>query len=130
MKSVFFPLAVLAIGVFGASAASADVAGSWHVEGRVATHAFTLNCDFKPDGGRLGGVCVEAPGNSDPATKAGKAHPLTAGSVNGADVSWTYPASFLLAKFDIVFAGRMDGDHMTGSINVKGHQGTFTAVRS
>jgi hypothetical protein len=99
------------------------------VSGKLASFAFTLNCEFKPDGARLGGVCVDASTN-DPKVASGKSHPLTAGSVDGDKVSWTYQSSFLLTKFDVTFKGVQTGDRISGTLTAQGHDGAFTASRN
>ena len=120
-------LSVAAIAVIGSSV-SAEVSGPWRVTGKVSSFAFTLNCDFKPNGDRLGGVCVDAATNSAK-VKAGKSHALTAGSVHGDAVSWTYRSSFMLSKFDVTYTGKISGGSMRGSIDAQGRAGTFSAVR-
>jgi hypothetical protein len=127
MKFALLPL-VIASTVAAAATASAEVSGPWHVTGKVSAFAFTLNCDFKPDGERLGGVCVDASTN-DPKVNAGKSHVLTAGSVKGDAVTWTYQSSFLFSKFDVIFKGVQAGDKITGAITTQGHDGTFTATK-
>ena len=124
MKSVF--LATMAL--LAASSASAQVAGAWRVSGKVAGLSFTLRCDFKPAGDRLGGLCVDASTN-DARVKAGKSHALTAGTLHGAAVTWTYRSSFLLSKFDVTYAGTISGARMSGTIDAQGHPGAFTAVK-
>jgi hypothetical protein len=127
MKTTMFWLAVAGVVAF-ASPAAAQVAGAWHVAGKVSTFDFTLNCDFKPDGSRLGGVCIDASTN-DPKVNAGQSHTLTAGSLNGDKVSWTYQSSFLFTRFDVTFTGTRTGGRMSGTIDAQGHGGTFIAVR-
>jgi hypothetical protein len=124
MKLALLVVAIAALAV----PASAEVAGPWRVTGKVSGFAFTLNCDFKTSGDRLGGVCVDA-STSDARVKAGKSHILTAGSVHGDAVSWTYRSSFLLSKFDVTYKGTLAGARMTGSIDAQGHVGAFTAVK-
>jgi hypothetical protein len=128
MKQVVLSCAALAAATLAAPANAADASGAWHVSGKIATFAYTLNCQFKVDGGRLGGVCVDA-SNSDPRIKPGKAHALTAGSVAGDKVSWTYGFSVLLNKFDVTYSGVQSGERMSGSITVGSHEGSFTATR-
>jgi hypothetical protein len=127
MKSALLPLLIAATAA-AAAPASAEVSGPWHVTGKVSAFAFTLNCEFKPDGERLGGVCVDASTN-DPKVNAGKSHVLTAGGVKGDAVTWTYQSSFLFSKFDVTFKGTQAGDKMSGAITAQGHDGTFTAVK-
>jgi hypothetical protein len=111
-----------------AGPSAAGVAGAWRVDGTVPPIRFTLDCDFKPDGPTFSGVCVDV-ASSDPRVAAGKSHPLTAGSVNLDKVSWTYQASFLLARFPVVYRGTRTGNQISGSIDVAGRTGTFTATR-
>ncbi len=109
----------LAAGQARAQAGPVDVSGAWRV---------TLTCDFKPDGARLGGVCVDG-STSDPKVATGKAHRLTAGRIDGDKVSWTYQSSFLLTKFDVSYSGTMTGGRISGTIDAQGRQGAFTATR-
>lgn len=127
MKIALVSLTALALAA-SASPAPADVGGAWRVTGRVSSFAFTLNCDFKPDGARLGGACVDASTN-DPKVSAGKSHTITAGHIDGNSVGWTYQSSFLLTKFDVTYDGVQSGDRMSGTIRVRGHEGAFTATR-
>jgi hypothetical protein len=118
----------LAAGQARAQAGPVDVSGAWRVAGKVSSFAFTLTCDFKPDGARLGGVCVDG-STSDPKVATGKAHRLTAGRIDGDKVSWTYQSSFLLTKFDVSYSGTMTGGRISGTIDAQGRQGAFTATR-
>jgi hypothetical protein len=127
MKALIASLPLLTAALL-ASPAAAEVAGDWRVDGDISGVPFALDCRFAPHGPELGGVCVEA-ATGDARVKAGRAHPLTRGAVNGGQVSWAYKASFLVAKFDVNFAGRLDGDHMAGTTEASGRKGHFTAVR-
>ena len=128
MKSVIMPLAVASLLLMAQPAAATEVAGAWRVTGKVAAFAFTLNCRFTTAGGRIAGVCVDA-STSDARAPAGQSHVLTAGTVDGDAVSWTYRSSFLLSKFDVTYRGRLTGDRISGSIKAAGRDGVFTAVR-
>jgi hypothetical protein len=88
---------------------------------KVASVPFSLVCKFERMGPKLGGVCVEPSGH--------KSHPLTAVRVDGDHVSFTHGGSFLLKTFDVNYTGKLDGDRITGQIDVFGHTGDFTAVR-
>ena len=128
MKAVVAQRLLTLAVALAASAASAQVSGPWHVTGKVASLAFTLDCDFKPDGDKLGGVCVDASTNTAK-VKAGKSHVLTAGSVHGGVVTWTYRSNFMLSKFDVTYKGTVTGSKMSGTIDAQGHDGVFTATR-
>ncbi len=110
------------------AARAADLSGSWRLDGKVATFAFTLACVFKQDASRLGGACTDASTN-DPKLTTGKSHPLTAGRVDGDHVSFTYQSHFLLSTFDVTYAGVQTGDRLQGEVRVPGRRGAFTAVR-
>jgi hypothetical protein len=124
MKPAFLAVALAALAV----PASAEVSGPWRVTGKVSGFAFTLTCDFKTAGDRLGGVCTDT-STSDARVKAGKSHVITAGSVHGDAVTWTYQSSFLFSKFDVTYKGTLAGNRMTGTIDAQGHTGAFTAVK-
>jgi hypothetical protein len=128
MKRALSGLALLAVLAAG-SPAAADAAGAWRVEGKVSGVAFTLDCRFEPQGAQLGGVCVEV-GAGNPNGHAGAVHHLTKGSVDGNQVSWTYPSSAMLFKFDVTFTGTLDGARMAGTIVAAGRKGDFTGVKS
>jgi hypothetical protein len=119
---------ILAPALMLASPAAAQATGAWRVSGAISGTAFALDCRFEPQGADFGGVCVEA-ATGDPKVHAGKSHTLTKGAVAGRQVSWTYPASFLMARFDVNFTGTLDGDHMAGTVTASGRKGEFTAVR-
>lgn len=105
-----------------------DPTGSWKVNGKVSSFAFTLHCLFKTSAGKLTGVCQDGATNA-PNIKGGAAHPLTAGFVNGTHVSWTYQSNFLFTHFDVTYAGALAGDHMEGVVRASGREGAFTAQR-
>lgn len=115
-------------GLVLASPAGAQVAGAWRVTGTLADRAFAIDCRFEPKGAQFGGVCVDA-ATGEAGAKAGKSHALSEGAVAGSQVRWTYPASFLLAKFDVRYTGKLEGDRITGTVSASGRKGEFTAVR-
>ena len=120
----FWMIAATSLALAAPTLARADadpVSGPWVVHGKVDTFAFVLDCSFERHGDHLGGVCVDS-GTS-------KRHPLTAGSVSGDRVNFTYQSNYLITKFDVGFAGMLKGGQMAGTITVPGHAGTFTAMR-
>ncbi len=130
MKIAIAALAALSLTavVTPAPASAAEVAGAWHVSGKVSSFAFTLNCRFTPEGSKLGGECTDASTN-DPKVDAGKSHVITSGSVEGDKVSFTYQSSFLFTKFDVTYTGVVSGDRISGTVNAQGHEGAFTATK-
>lgn len=127
MKSVLPGLALMSATLL-AWPAQAQVAGAWRVSGDIAGNAFVVDCRFEPHGADFGGVCVEA-ATGDAKVHAGRSHTLTKGQAADGQVSWTYPASFMLAKFDVSFTGTLAGDRMSGTVTATGRKGAFTAVR-
>jgi len=123
MKAVMkaLPSGLVLYFVLLASPAAAQVAGPWHVTGSVSGHDFALDCQFTPPSTTPGGICVE--------TKTGKRHILTKFSVNGAQVMWSYKASYMMFNFDVNYAGTLTGNNMAGTVTASGHDGNFTATR-
>ena len=123
VRGVWMILAAsLALTAPGPAQAQGDpLSGPWVVHGKVGTFAFVLNCTFERQGERIGGVCLDDGTN--------KRHPLTAGTVFGDRVNFTYQSNYLVTKFDVAFAGVLAGGRMSGTIQVPGHAGMFTAER-
>jgi hypothetical protein len=121
MKS-FLSTLVLLTATLLASPAAAQIAGSWQVSGKIGSTAFVTNCQFLPDDAGFGGACTETP--------SGKRHVLTKASVTGNQVQWSYPASFMLMKFEVVFSGTLNSTSITGTVTAHGHNGIFTATRN
>lgn len=103
--------------------AVAQAAGEWRVSGDVSGRAFVVDCRFNEQGGELGGQCTEI----DKEGKPGKQYRVSRGNVQGQQISWTYPTKVMMMSIDIVFAGSLNGDGMTGTVTAKGRKGTFTA---
>ena len=97
------------------------LSGAWRLSAKVASVPFNLICTFEQMGDQLGGTCA--------APSSGKTLALKAGHVDGEHVTFKHEGHFLLNKFDVNYAGVVDGDKMTGQIAVFGHTGDFTAVR-
>jgi hypothetical protein len=116
-------VAVLAVVALSTPAVAQDspLSGAWRLSAKVASVPFHLICRFEQMGGKLGGKCLDPAGHRN--------LPLTAGSVDGDHVTFTHGGSFLLNKFDVNYAGVIDGDRITGRIDVFGHSGDFVAVR-
>jgi hypothetical protein len=121
MKTLF--AAAFAVALLSSPALAQDptLSGAWRVSAKVASVPFNLLCTFDQMGDRLSGVCQEPSGH--------KEHPLTGGTVQGDHVTFKHEGRFLLNKFDVNYAGVVDGDTMSGQIAVFGHTGDFTAVR-
>jgi hypothetical protein len=49
--------------------------------------------------------------------------------VSGDRVSFTYGSNFMVTKFDVVYAGALQGGTIKGTVLVPGHNGAFTATR-
>jgi hypothetical protein len=117
---------VLAVGAFAtpAFAQGPSLSGAWKLSAKVASVPFNLICRFEQMGDQLGGTCVKpSAGHAEHGVK------LTAGKVDGDHITFTHRGSFLLNKFDVTYAGVLEGDRINGQINVFGHKGDFIAVR-
>ena len=93
----------------------------WKVNGHVDGKDFVVTCHFDQHGGALGGACFDS--GTD------LRHPLISGAVNGDQVKWTYQSHYLLVKFDVLYAGKLVGGAMRGTVSAAGHNGTFTASK-
>jgi hypothetical protein len=118
----------LASAVLLPTSANAQAAGKWRVTGEISGKAFTVDCQFGEQGGRLAGTCIDV-SSEEGKTKPGKSHVLTKGMVQGQTVSWTYATKVMIMSVDINFAGNLDGSHMRGTVSAKGREGTFSATR-
>jgi hypothetical protein len=116
-------LALLAaLGLAAPAPAQTDpVAGTWKMKGKVQSFGFTLTCRFTRNGESLAGTCYD--GGTE------KPHKLTAGSVRGDKVVWTYQSSFMGKPFDVTYSGLLKGAAMSGSVDAAGRKGAFTASR-
>jgi hypothetical protein len=105
----------------------ADARGEWLVTGQIDGKPFSANCDFRPQGTRLAGACTDiAKGDK---AKPGKVHTISRGSVSGNSLRWTYPIKVMMMSIDINFSSTITGERMSGTIEAKGREGQFTAVR-
>jgi hypothetical protein len=128
MKPFLSGIALLSVAL-AAFPATAQVAGPWLVAGVISGTPFASDCRFEDrGGGTFGGVCVDS-ATGNPRGKPGTVHQLTMGQVKDGQVSWTYAASFMLAKFNVDFTGALAGGRMTGTITAFGRKGGFTATR-
>ena len=104
-----------------ASAADDPVAGAWKVNGHVDGKDFVVTCHFERRGDGFGGACFDGGTNLK--------HPLISGVLSGDQIKWTYQSHFLLAKFDVLYAGKLTGGAMRGTVSAAGHVGSFTAAK-
>lgn len=115
--------ALAAMSVPSVSLANDDLlSGLWHVSGKIDNkYDVTVTCRLERHGEQLAGACLEGTN--------GKAHPLTAGSVEGDRVTWTHQGRFLLKTFNVVYSAVQAGDAMHGEVSAAGHSGAFTAAK-
>lgn len=126
-RSLVLVLAPIAMTVPQLANAGAQAQGQWHVTGNVSGHAFSLDCRFEPAGAGFGGVCTEQAAGA--AGHAGKSHTLSRGTLKGNQITWPYPVSVMLMKFDMTFSGTLEGNRISGTASAAGRQGSFVAVR-
>lgn len=113
----------------GQAAERSPVPGAWHVTGDVAGRSFALDCRFNPAAGGFGGDCTEL-ASSDARGTPGKVHRLNKGSQSGAQISWSYPVTIIFMRLDIGFAGKVEGDRISGTTSAAGRKGSFSAIRT
>lgn len=122
MKTLTAVAAIVAMGfAAAASAADEDAAGAWKINGKVDGKDFVVTCHFDRHGDGLAGACFDGGTNLR--------HPLISGVVGGDQVKWTYQSHWLITKFDVLYAGKLSGGSMRGTIAAAGHNGVFTATK-
>lgn len=102
--------------------------GRWAVAGNVDGKNFTLDCRFEQTDQSLSGICTDGP-TGDAKIKGGRSHALLEGRAAGESVSWTYESSYLFIRFNVEYAGVLEGNHMSGTISAAGKTGIFSANR-
>jgi hypothetical protein len=108
-------LAAASLAVAGSSAQAQNV-GSWRINGLIAGRAFVLDCRLQ----QAGGVCVDADRQS---------RQLTSISGAGDQIAWSFKTRAMLMSVTLNFAGRINGDRMSGTMHAAGRTGAFTGVR-
>jgi len=118
MKSFVAALAVV-VATAVASAASADLAGTWNVEGEVASTAFTFVCKLAQDGEKLSGT----------ATLEGREMPVT-GSIQDRAVTLAFDVDYNGQIYSNLYKGTLgDNGILEGTIEVAGQLGSFKAKK-
>jgi hypothetical protein len=127
MRRSVFLLALCLAAAPQADAADSSALGRWRVSGTISGHDFNLDCRFAPAGAGFGGTCTElAAGDQGHPCKV---HTLTHGTIAADRLTWAYPVSAMLMKFDMTFEGKVEGGRMTGITRAAGRTGSFTATR-
>jgi hypothetical protein len=103
-------------------AASADsIAGKWQLKGDVVGNPLNTVCQFAQAGTKITGVCSSA-------EQGGPDQPIT-GEVKGDSITWSHGGDYQGTALTIIYAGKLTGNKLEGTINVKPFDaaGTFTA---
>jgi hypothetical protein len=114
-------LAALASPGLAAATTGDAVAGDWKVNGHVDGKDFVVTCRFERHGEGVGGACFDGGTNVK--------HPLISGAIAGDEVKWTYQSHWTVVKFEVLYAGKVSGGAMRGTVGAAGHNGTFTATK-
>jgi hypothetical protein len=96
-------------------AAATDVSGKWTFSGDVAGNPIPLNCSFKQDAAaKIAGKCSVQGMEIN-----------VAGEVKETRVTFTFEAG----GYTLTYTGRLEGDTLSGEIEVAGTTGTFSGKR-
>jgi len=96
--------------------AAADLTGKWTFNGDIQGNAVVLNCDVKQSAeAKLAGPC----------DVSGAERVEMAGSVKEAAVTF----SITVQGYTLNYTGKIEGDKVSGSIEVEGASGTFEGQR-
>jgi hypothetical protein len=115
-------LATLAIAVLVPSlAAAADLSGMWKIKTDAGGMEIIVDCKLAQAGSALSGTCGLDGGPDAPS-------PFT-GTVDGNNAKWAYDVMFQDMMFHVVFTGVAKDSAMTGTMDVAGMGGPFTATK-
>lgn len=105
---------MLSLATAGMSAA--DMSGKWNIDGDVAGNPVNLICTVKQDAdAKITGSCdVNGMGASD---------------IEGAAKDATFKFSFTVQGYLLTYTGTLEGDSVSGDIEVAGTQGKFSGKR-
>ena len=107
---------LLVVALVPPGTAADDLSGKWTIDGDVQGNAFTLNCTVEQGAeASLAGQCEVNGMTSD----------LT-GTVKDSDVQFTVTIS----GYTLNYAGKVEGDTLSGGIEVAGASGTFSGRRA
>ncbi len=114
MKSVFitavFIFGLLLSGSLFASAQSKSVAGDWDGTFETPGGAMPFKLVFKVDGEKLTGSVKRSSGEL----------PIN-GTIKGSDISFSYTVNYNGNDLTLYFAGKVNGDSMSGSVSFGGN---------
>ena len=117
-------LLISALALLAPSAASAaDLSGAWKIVADVGGMMVDVGCTFTQQGANLTGTCArtDTPGEKPAAVT---------GTLDGSTVKWAYDVTFNDMPLHVAYTGQATSDTaMTGTIDVLGTSGTFTASK-
>lgn len=100
-----------------AARAAADLSGKWTFGGDVQGNAVNLDCDFvEASDARLSGRC--------------QVNGMEAVDVSGTVKGEAMDFSFTVAGYTLTYTGKINGDAISGAIDVAGASGTFSGSRA
>jgi hypothetical protein len=109
-------LALLITSIAGAT----DITGTWAVKGDVSGYAIELTCDFTQKASDLSGTCKGG----------GRPDRTITGKVDDKAVQFEYNVDYDGNNVHAVYKGTLQSDSsMSGSVDVMGNSGTFSATK-
>lgn len=97
-------------------AVAPDLSGRWTLDGDVQGNPVNLTCDVQHAAARVTGKCQV---NGTETTE-----------IEGSTTDAAVKFSFTVMGYLLTYTGTVDGDTMSGAIEVSGASGTFTGKRS
>ena len=95
---------------------AADLSGKWTIDGDVAGNPVNLTCAVKQDAdAKITGNC--------------QVNGMEATEIEGAAKDATFKFAFTVQGYTLTYTGTLEGDSMSGDIEVAGTQGKFTGKR-
>jgi hypothetical protein len=116
MRSVRLTLTLLMLPLAAAGIAAADLSGNWTIDGDVQGNPVNLTCVVQQADAKIAGKC--------------QVNGMEATEIEGTAKDAAFKFAFTVQGYTLTYSGTLEGDTMTGDIEVAGATGKFSGKRS
>lgn len=110
-------LVLITLSLLPAATTAADLSGNWTIDGDVQGNAVGLACVIKQAAdAKIAGTC--------------QVNGMEATEIDGAAKDDGFKFAFTVQGYTLTYSGTVEGDSMTGDIEVAGVTGKFTGKRT
>ena len=115
MKPVLPILLVAALTLSVTAVAAADLSGKWTIDGDVQGNPVNLTCDVQEADAKIAGKC--------------QVNGMEPTELEGTVKDSAFKFSFTVQGYTLTYTGTVEGDTMSGDIEVSGATGKFSGKR-